>query len=224
VTTDTRTAELSSFYDLAASSFDHAYRRAKVVEAADAVYNAERDRIESVVASFGGGRIGDVGAGTGYWLERYGRNVESAVLIEPSRGMRSRLRARVKDLALPVEIRDGSHETIRESEFDSSIVSGVLGHFEPEDRVAILDRVVAGLRPLGELLLVDSMWNARAATLLPSRIGYAARRVNGRDRAVYKHYFLHDEVRDLADRADAVTLALEIGEYFWHARLLKSST
>lgn len=219
-----RTSELAKFYDSAASSFDRAYQRADVQSDSDLMYNRERDDVENTISRFGRGRMLDLGAGTGYWLTHYLPNVDSVVLVEPSANMRKMILAR--DLLLEsrrvIEVRDGSHDSLGSNEFDAVLLSGVLGHFDEPERDEILQRVCNSMRPGGDLLIVDSMWNQRAERLLPERTGYAPRQVEGQSLSVYKHYFLSQEIEDLVARTTLLATQVECGEYFWRLLATKS--
>lgn len=219
-------SEVVAFYDAAAPSFDSSYARSRSNLPEDLKYNYERQVVEQAISGFGAGALLDLGAGTGYWLTAYIDNVESVTLVEPSSPMRAEIRCRLRKLSLatPIAVKDGTHGSLPcEPCYDSALVSGVLGHYPPASRKAILDRVVKSLRVGGQLMLTDSMWNMQAAKRHPDRVGYATRHVRGQSRKIFKHYFTEQEVTNCISHERLHVEEVEVGVYFWVARLIKAS-
>lgn len=212
-----RTAEVASFYDLAADTFDLQISRSNGATKAERTYDHERQRSEDIVSGFGRGRLVDVGAGTGYWLPYYVANVDAVVALEPSLGMRRKLRERLRSIrrSAPVKIVAADHRAIIGPDFDTALIAHVLGHHDPAGWEHVIATVSQGLRPGGEMLVIDSVWNSTAARLHPERVGYAKRTLSTGSRSVFKHYFTRDELVELTKSAPVRTIDLTIGEYFW---------
>ncbi|CAN5858516.1 class I SAM-dependent methyltransferase [soil metagenome] len=120
-----------------------------------------------------GGRMLEIGAGTGRNLEHYSETVEHLVLLEPDRHMRARLAEVVPttSLAATVEVNDGGAEALpfADESFDA-VVSTLVLCSVPDQRTA-LDEIVRVLRPGGSLLFLEHV----AATHRPRRLRWQHR-------------------------------------------------
>ena len=211
-----RLSELVAYYNEAASEFDKGYDLSAESGREEDRYNAERLTIDARVRSFGHGSLLDIGAGTGYWLDRYVTNAESVLLIEPSPAMCASIEERI--LSHPtaaIVLVQADHSALPEGPFDSILLSSVLGHYTWDEQVSILREAALRLAPDGELLIIDSSWNNRASGLHPQRSGYVNRNTTNSSHAIYKHYFVQREVVELVNAADLTPTELYFGTYFW---------
>ena len=102
-----------------------------------------------------GGRVLEVGAGTGLNVELYPDEVEELVLVEPDEGMAHRLRRRVSESGRPATVVSAAAESLpfEDASFDTVVATLVLCSVEDLDRsLAELRRV---LKPGGQLLFAE---------------------------------------------------------------------
>lgn len=203
--------------------FESVYGLALSDSPEDRLYNQERATVERIVRVFGRGHLADIGAGTGHWLAKYWPNVSRATLVEPSDGMRQHLRKSAIALGiLPVvNIESGDHTSLAGRRFDSILLSSVLGHYDKRQQRSILETVSSYLETGGDLLILDSTWNDRAASLHPEKSGIVERAVGDRSMPLFKHYFDESEVLQLSKVASLEVIQANVGTYFWHLLLRK---
>lgn len=210
-----RRKELVRFYNETAESFESAYRRSDGEGASNRRYNTERSLVEQRVRAFGHGHLCDIGAGTGYWLHRYLPNVDKATLIEPAGGMLREIKSKLGTSdSGRVDLRKGDHAAVSGEQFDTILLSSVLGHYPIVNQVEILKTLVRSIRPDGELLIIDSLWNMSAKHLHPQRSGYVLRKQDSAF-SLFKHYFKESEVMDIIVQSGLNMIEKFFGEYFW---------
>jgi ubiquinone/menaquinone biosynthesis C-methylase UbiE len=101
------------------------------------------------------GRVLEIGAGTGFNLPHYPRDMEKLVVTEPVLGMLQRARRRAATSDLPVTVRQASAEALPfdDSSFDTVVSTLVLCSVDDVDQaLAEIHRV---LRPGGQLIFVE---------------------------------------------------------------------
>jgi len=100
------------------------------------------------------GAVLEIGGGTGANLPHY-RDVDRVIVAEPDSFMRKRLRQRLADARVPVEVSDAEAETLPfpDGSFDTVVSTLVL--CTVPDQEAALDEVRRVLRPGGRLLFIE---------------------------------------------------------------------
>lgn len=102
-----------------------------------------------------GGRVLELGAGTGVNLDLYPDAVEDLVLVEPDPHMAKRMRARLAESARTATVVEASAERLpfEDDSFDTAVATLVLCTIpDPEAALAEAARV---LKPGGQLLFVE---------------------------------------------------------------------
>ena len=102
-----------------------------------------------------GGRVLEIGAGTGVNLDLYPDRVEELVLVEPDPHMSKRLRERLAGSARAATVVEAPAERLpfADSSFDTAVATLVL--CTVPDPAAALAEVARVLKPGGELLFVE---------------------------------------------------------------------
>jgi len=100
------------------------------------------------------GAVVEVGAGTGLNLPHY-EHASRVVAVEPDPSMAGRLRKRVPEASVPVEVVSGKAESLpfEDETFDTAVVTFVL--CSVENPQAVLAEVRRVLRPGGRLVLLE---------------------------------------------------------------------
>jgi ubiquinone/menaquinone biosynthesis C-methylase UbiE len=111
-----------------------------------------------------GGRVLELGAGTGVNLDLYPDAIEDLVMIEPDPHMAKRLRARLAESARSATVVEAPAERLpfEDDSFDTAVATLVLCTIP--DPVAALAEAARVLRPGGRLLFVEHV-RAGAPTL-----------------------------------------------------------
>jgi len=181
-----------AYYDDFSSHYDDARARG---------YHALLDDLEAdcVRRWLGGGRVLEVGCGTGLVMERVRRFAAGVVGMDLSRGMLSRARAR----GLPVCRASAFALPFREESFDLVYSFKVLPHVEALDRALaevarVLDRGGTALLEFYNPLSLRGLW--KRMRWWRQRVGESSH-----DREVYTAYHAPDEARA---RARAAGLAV----------------
>jgi len=102
-----------------------------------------------------GGRVIEIGAGTGANLGFYGDSVQQLTLTEPEEAMAKRLERRAKDHSLPIELVRASAEDLPfdDGYFDVAVSTLVL--CSVDDQAQALQELRRVLKPSGRLLFAE---------------------------------------------------------------------
>jgi ubiquinone/menaquinone biosynthesis C-methylase UbiE len=112
-------------------------------------------QMRSELLAGAGGRVIELGAGTGANLDLYPDEVEELVLVEPDPHMTKRLRARLASSARDATIVEAPAERlpVESGSFDAAVVTLVL--CTVPDPVATLAEITRVLKPGGRLLFIE---------------------------------------------------------------------
>jgi len=102
-----------------------------------------------------GGRVVEIGAGTGVNLDLYPRATEELVVVEPDPHMAKRLRAKLGEIGRSVEVVEAPAERLpfEDASFDTAVATLVLCTIP--DPAAALAEAARVLKPGGRLLFVE---------------------------------------------------------------------
>jgi ubiquinone/menaquinone biosynthesis C-methylase UbiE len=113
------------------------------------------DAMRDELLAEAGGRVLEIGGGTGLNLPHYGATIESLVVTEPEPAMLKRLRAKVREQAPSAEIVQAPVEDLpfEDDSFDTVVSTLVLCGVD--DQATALREIRRVLRPGGKLLVIE---------------------------------------------------------------------
>ncbi len=212
--------EMMRYYDERAQEYDELYSGQGPGLRDPRPYRDDVRQIIELVSAFGEGSLVDVGAGTGFWLPYYAPNCSTITLVEQSARMLQECRKRIAGLKLKrmCHLIEGDFfARAIPGSFDSLFAGFFVSHLPPALETRFFNRMRNLLRPSGQFMLIDSVWNEMRRQT-SEKEGRVMRRLNdGRTFAIYKKYFDRSEVEEMYRRNDIDLEAFHFGNVFFAA-------
>ncbi len=153
------------YFDERADEYDDFYEgKGPAIQHYGGMYIKDFAQIGEIVSNFGGKHLIDIACGTGYWTPFYAPKCDEITCLDQSANMLGKARNRIKeqDLKPPNFIHaDFFDIDLGAGVFDRALVSILLSHFSRDQETAFFERLKQILRPGGELMVIDSLWNPR---------------------------------------------------------------
>ena len=135
---------------------DAVEKMAKNVESAERDSMQQPQKVLQLMGNLNGKKIMDIGAGTGYFSVRFANAGATVIAADVSDGFQDYLKDRItKEKIENIELRKIPYDNplLKENEVDIVFVANTYHHIE--NRVAYFSEVYKGLKPDGELVVVD---------------------------------------------------------------------
>lgn len=203
---------MNDYYNARAQEYDEIYAGIGYTSIPDPnAYKQEVKIVSDLIGKHIRGRQIDIACGTGFWLPSYASNCPEIFLIDQSENMVSECMKKIKKLAIEDKckiIRDDFFRyKFEESIFDNALIGSLLSHFSNEQEIEFFNKLKYILKPEGEFIIIDSIWNEEKAKKR-NKSGIQERPLNdGRKFKIYKRYFNRNDVEILKTK---YSLELEI--------------
>jgi ubiquinone/menaquinone biosynthesis C-methylase UbiE len=212
--------EMLLYYDERAEEYDDVYRGAgpAIRRYADQ-YQHNTAQVCEIVAGFGHGHLIDIACGTGFWAPHYARNCERFTFVDQSAGMLAECKKRIESLGLIGVSRfvQGNvfDVALEPAAYDCAMVGFLLSHFTLEQEDDFFQRLKAILKPVAQVMIVDSYWSERRKNGGRKKEGEQERILNdGRAFKIYKKYFDESDIEEKLASHQFVCESLRVGDMF----------
>jgi ubiquinone/menaquinone biosynthesis C-methylase UbiE len=217
------------YYDVHANDYDRVYSgqfHGSELVGADA-YPEDTAALQRVIQRSCTGTLLDIPCGTAFWLPSYAAGVERAVLIDQSERMLEKARSRAGALGVDDKCTFLQGDVLRHAwepeEFDTMLVGFFLSHTDAAHEAAFFGQVRRGLKRGGSVVILDSIWNARRAEVIPKESIVSRTSKDGRRFDVYKRYFDGSDIVEMSQRYGFQASVLHAGRAFIAAILTASA-
>ena len=187
-------SSMFAYYTERAPEFDQIYLGGGPASVSDPEpYRAEVEVLAAVVKRVCAGSLIDMGCGTAFWLPQYADTCNQIVLVDQSEEMLTRARQRASSAGVAdktaVLLGDVLVHEFADAKFDTALAAFLVSHFTAEQEVTFFRLVKSLLRPGGQLLLLDSVWNQERARTREKEGTQVRSLEDGRQFQIYKKYF-----------------------------------
>jgi ubiquinone/menaquinone biosynthesis C-methylase UbiE len=212
--------EMLTYYDERAEEYDLVYEgKGPAIRRYADQYRQNTAEVCEIVAGFGRGHLIDIACGTGFWAPHYARNCERFTFVDQSAGMLAECKKRVEELGLTDRCRfvQGNvfDVALEPAAYDCALVGFLLSHFTREQEDAFFQKLRTILKPVAQLMIIDSYWSERRKAGGKKREGEQERILNDRRAfTIYKKYFDEADFETLLKRHQFGIETLHVGKLF----------
>ena len=208
--------DMLTYFEERAEEYDEVFAgKGPAIQHYGGMYVKDVANIAEVVSSFGGGHLIDIACGTAYWAQHYAAGCEQISCLDQSANMLSQARSRVSELNLaePKFIHaDFFDIDLGDDVYDRALVSLLLSHFDRELETAFFKRLKQILKPGGQVMIVDSLWNSRRSKYR-NKEGVEERVLkDGRKFKVFKRYMDQGDMARLLQSHSFKIKSLYVGD------------
>jgi ubiquinone/menaquinone biosynthesis C-methylase UbiE len=212
--------EMLLYYDERAEEYDDVYAgKGPAIRRYADRYQQNTAEVCEIVVGFGHGHLIDIACGTGFWAPHYARNCERFTFVDQSEGMLAECKKRIEGLGLADKCRfiQGNvfDVALEPAAYDCALVGFLLSHFTPEQEDAFFQKLERILKPVAQLMIIDSYWSERRQAGGKKRAGEQERTLNdGRVFKIYKKYFIESDIEEMLARHQFTCESLHVGDMF----------
>jgi ubiquinone/menaquinone biosynthesis C-methylase UbiE len=212
--------EMLLYYDERATEYDDVYSgKGPAIRRYADRYQQNTVKVREFVAGFGHGHLIDIACGTGFWVPHYAPNCTRFTFVDQSESMLAECKKRIEELGLADASRfvQGNifDVTLAPGTYDCAMVGFLLSHLTPEQEDIFFTKLKRILKPVAQLMIIDSYWSELRKAGGKKREGEQKRTLNdGRGFKIYKKYFDESDIVEMLSRHRFAFQSLYIGDMF----------
>jgi ubiquinone/menaquinone biosynthesis C-methylase UbiE len=219
--------EMGVYFDERAAEYDQFYLgKGPAIQHYGGMYLKDFAQIGEVATGFGGEHLIDIACGTCHWLPFYAPKCTEITCLDQSANMLGQARSKVegKNITTAKFVHaDFFDIDLGTAVFDRALVSILLSHLSRDQEKAFFERLKQVLKPGGQVLIIDSLWNPRRGKYRKQESVEERGIGDGRKFKVFKRYMDQSGMARLLQSQSFTIKSLYVGDMMLAVRAVGPS-
>lgn len=210
------------YYDQRASEYDEVYTLGTVPKSSwnPVLLLNESSTLADLIAKYCRGKLIDIPAGVGYWLQFYARNCPSITMVDQSQNMLIQSKKMVRKCGAEEKTdflcTDILTHRFSKDDYDNALIGFFLSHLTDDQINDFFQILRLILKPNGQFLILDSTWSQKRKTRKNAKKQGSQQRTlkDGREFDIYKRYFEEKDFMNMQCKYQTKITLLHEGQVY----------